>query len=109
MEAIGCRYLVLHPGSKLHTSSAEAIKQIARGINLALPGSKIFLALETMSGRGSEIGKNFTELQAIIQLVNPELRARVGVCWDTCHLYAAGYDLNNNLETIIKEFEATIG
>lgn len=108
MEAVGLRTLVLHPGSALQDKSENPLLQIVKGINLVLEkNSKVRIALETMSGKGSELGKTFEELKFIIERV--DLKEKVGVCWDTCHLYAAGYDIKNNLEAVIKEFETKIG
>ena len=108
METIGLRTLVLHPGSTLQDKSNNPLLQVARGINLVLEkNSKVRIALETMSGKGSEVGKTFEELKLIIE--NVDLKEKVGICWDTCHLYAAGYDIKNDLSSIIKEFETKIG
>ncbi|WP_375315538.1 deoxyribonuclease IV [Spiroplasma endosymbiont of Tipula paludosa] len=71
------------------------------------PNQNIKIALETMSGKGSELGINFLQLQTIIRGV--KYSHLVGVCWDTCHLNDAGYDLVNNLEQVIEEFDKIIG
>jgi len=108
MEEIGLKTLVLHPGSAVNTPTEEALTQVVKGINLVLEkSSAVRIALETMCGRGSEVGINFEQLKYIIDRV--ERKERVGVCWDTCHLYTAGYDIKNNLEAVIKEFEEKIG
>lgn len=108
MEEIGLKTLVLHPGSCLTATKEEGLTQIARGINLVLTeDSKIRIALETMSGKGSELGATFEQLKLIINEVNfPE---KIGVCWDTCHLYDAGHDIKDNLERVIEEFNEIIG
>jgi deoxyribonuclease IV len=108
MEKIGLKTIILHPGSAVNTPTEEALSQVAKGINLVLGATSVVrIALETMCGRGSEVGINFKQLQYIIERV--EQKERVGVCWDTCHLYSAGYDIKNNLEAVIKEFEKIIG
>ena len=107
-QDIGIKTLVLHPGSAVGALPQIALEQIIKGLNAAcVPEQTVKIALETMSGKGSEVGTNFEQLQYIINNVqNPEL---IGVCWDTCHLSDAGYDLNNNLEQIIKQFDKLIG
>jgi deoxyribonuclease-4 len=108
MEAIGLKTIVLHPGSALTAQPKDALSQIVEGLNLVLTeSSTVRIALETMCGRGSEVGINFDQLKYIID--RTKQKERVGVCWDTCHLYSAGYDIKNNLEAIIKEFDQKIG
>lgn len=107
-QDIGIKTLVLHPGSAVGALPKVALDQIVKGLNAAcLPEQTVKIALETMSGKGSEVGTTFEQLQYIINNVKkPEL---IGVCWDTCHLSDAGYDLHNNLEQIIKQFDQLIG
>ena len=108
MVAIGLETIVLYPGHSLSANCSESISQIAQGINQVLTDSPpIRIALETMSGKGSEIGSSFKEMSEIIQQI--ERQEKVGICWDTCHLYSAGYDIKNNLEKVIREFDQTIG
>ncbi|CFW92851.1 type IV apurinic/apyrimidinic endonuclease [endosymbiont DhMRE of Dentiscutata heterogama] len=108
MEAIGLKTLILHPGSAVDAPINEALSQVAKGINLVLQSSsQVRVVLETMCGRGSEVGVNFEQLKYIIDRV--EQKGRVGICWDTCHLYTAGYDIKDNLEAVIKEFDQKIG
>jgi deoxyribonuclease-4 len=108
MEEIGLKTIVIHPGSAINNPTEEALLQIAKGINLILEkNSKVRIALETMCGRGSEVGKDFQQLKYIIDRVKK--KERIGVCWDTCHLYSVGYNIKNNLEEVIKEFEKIIG
>ena len=108
MEKIGLKTVILHPGSAVDTPVNEALSQLAKGINLVLENtSNVRIALETMCGRGSEIGVNFDQLKYIIDRI--EQKDRIGVCWDTCHLYTAGYDVKNNLEAVVKEFDQKIG
>ncbi|CAG8811274.1 18276_t:CDS:2, partial [Racocetra persica] len=96
MNEIGLKTIILHPGSALNSSPEKAIAQVTKGLNLVLQTNpNVRIALETMCQRSGEIGGTFAQLQAIIQQVDQP--ARVGVCWDTCHLYTAGYDIKNNL------------
>ena len=110
VHSIGCKYLVLHPGSATDTEREVAIKQVASGINEIFEktqGLRTVIALETMSGKGNEVGRNFEEIKQIIDLVND--KSRIAVCLDTCHINDAGYDLVNNYEDVINEFDKVIG
>lgn len=108
MVTIGLETIVLHPGYALKESYSESISRIAQGVNQVLADNPpVRIALETMSGKGSEVGSRFEEVNRIIQQV--ERKEKVGVCWDTCHLYSAGYDIKENLETVIEEFDKIIG
>lgn len=107
-RALGSRVLVLHPGSHVGEGSKAGIAQIARGLNEALSReTQVFVALETMAGKGSEIGRSFGELAAIYDKVvyNEKLR----VCFDTCHVSDAGYDIIGDYEGVMAEFDRTIG
>lgn len=104
---IGAKYLVLHPGASLKFDRMDSIKQIASYLNKAIAiCPSVMILLETMAGKGSEIGKTFDEIAKIIELI--ENKACIGVCLDTCHIHDGGYDLNNP-EGILMEFEKTIG
>lgn len=106
--AFKAKYLVLHPGCKLDQDLNTAIIQIANGINYALDSleTDVIICLETMAGKGSEVGSNFNELKLIIDRINK--KNNVGVCLDTCHINDAGYDLNN-FDNVLKEFDEIIG
>ena len=108
MDALGIEYLVFHPGSHTGIGSENGISNIIRGLNQAITGQEnITVLLETMSGKGSEIGVTFEELKAIRDgLDHPE---RVGVCLDTCHVFSAGYDIVNNLDGVLEEFDRVLG
>jgi deoxyribonuclease IV len=90
-HTLGIPYLVLHPGSRLTSSADDCIKQIAAGIDIALEDSKgtTMVLLETMAGQGTGVGSTFEEIAHIRHLIKH--KARVGVCLDTCHVFAAGY------------------
>ena len=108
MDELGIEYLVFHPGSHTGIGTEAGIKNIIKGLNEAITGKeKITVLLETMSGKGTEIGVTFEELKAIRDgLVHPE---RVGICLDTCHVFSAGYDIVNDLEGVLEEFDRILG
>lgn len=103
----GCLYN-FHPGSHVKQGVEIGIKYIAEMLNHVLkPHQSTTVLLETMAGKGSEIGRTFAELRAVIDMV--ELKEHVGVCLDTCHVFDAGYDIVNNLDGVLDEFNQTIG
>ena len=108
MDALGIEYLVFHPGSHTGIGTEAGIQNIIQGLNQAITGNeKITVLLETMSGKGSEIGVTFEELKAIRDgLEHPE---RVGVCLDTCHIFSAGYDIVNKLDEVLEAFDRVLG
>lgn len=98
----------LHPGSHVGQGVSEGIKYIAEALNENLSKKQTTLILlETMSGKGSEIGAKFEEIKQIMDKI--ELKEKIGVCLDTCHIYDGGYDIVNDLEGVIKEFDSIIG
>ncbi|MGM1458995.1 MAG: deoxyribonuclease IV [Columbia Basin potato purple top phytoplasma] len=102
--------VVLHPGNYLKQTKKEAIKFISIGINKILKNTnhlKNKITLETMAGKGTEIGSCFQELKDIIDLI--ENKERIGVCFDTCHVFDAGYDIKNKFTEVIEEFNNVIG
>lgn len=104
---IGARYLVLHPGASLKYDRNESISQIAHYLNMAiLVYPQVMILLETMAGKGSEIGRNFEEIAQIIQQIDQ--KDRIGVCLDTCHIHDGGYDLTNPLQ-VLADFDRIIG
>lgn len=97
-----------HPGSHVGQGVEAGIDMIAEMLNRVLdPNQETIVLLETMAGKGTEIGRTFEELKAIIDKV--EVKEKLGVCWDTCHLYDAGYDLVNDLDGVIAMFDAVVG
>lgn len=107
-EAIGAKGVVVHPGLHVGEGVEYGISRIAEALNEILTGEeKVQILLETVSGKGSEIGKNFEEIVSIIEKV--KYSEQVGVCGDTCHLYAAGYDIVNEWERILERFDSLIG
>ena len=104
-----CHILVLHPGSALDAGAEAGIAQTVRGLNMVLDENEdeVYIALETMAGKGSEIGRTFEEIKAIYDGVNKKERLRV--CFDTCHVIDAGYDLVHDYDGVFKHFEQVIG
>lgn len=100
--------LVLHPGSHVDAGVEVGLKAVIDGLNEVLDhdNSDVKIALETMAGKGSELGKNFNELKTIIDGVHK--KERVGVCLDTCHINDAGYDVKD-VDKVINEFDKVIG
>ena len=97
-----------HPGSHLKQGTEAGIDLIAETLNAVLPeAGETTVLLETMAGKGSEVGSRFEELRAVIDRV--ERPERLGVCLDTCHVFDAGYDIVNNLEGVLAEFDRIIG
>ena len=106
-NTLGMKYLVLHPGSAVNCSREEAINNISDGLNLILDNDyDVTILLETMAGKGNEIGRSFEELKSIIDKV--KFKDKIGVCMDTCHLNDAGYDISN-FDDILDLFDKVIG
>lgn len=108
VNTLGMKYLVLHPGSHVGLGVDIGVSNIIKALNIVLSNddSNVMILLETMAGKGSEIGRTFEELNKIIKGVLK--KDRIGVCFDTCHLNDAGYDLNN-FDDILNEFDRVIG
>lgn len=106
--AMGATVLVLHPGSHVGAGEEAGIAQICKGLNMVLTAdTPVLIALETMAGKGSEIGRTFEELKAIYDgCAHPE---KLRVCFDTCHVNDAGYDLVHNYNGVMEEFDRIIG
>lgn len=108
MDSIGVEYICFHPGSHVGGGVEEGTRKIIEGLNQAITGDEnITVLLETMSGKGTEIGRSFEEIRAIIDGV--ENNERMGVCMDTCHIFSAGYDIVNDLDGVLDEFDRVIG
>lgn len=108
MEYIPGNCYNFHPGSHVGQGIETGIREIADTLNRILkPDQKTTVLLETMSGKGSEVGSRFEELAQIIDRV--EIKDRMGVCLDTCHVYDAGYDIVNHLDEVLEEFDRIIG
>lgn len=102
--------IVLHPGSAVASTVEQGISWIAEGLNQVIENTKdkpVRIALETMAGKGNEIGRTFEELKQIIDLIHD--KSRVSVCFDTCHTHDSGYDIKHNFQSVIDEFDRVIG
>lgn len=108
MEYIPGNYYNFHPGSHVGQGTEAGIEMIANMLNDILrPEQSTIVLLETMAGKGSEIGGRFEELRSIIDKVT--LKDKIGVCLDTCHIYDGGYDIVNDLEGVLDEFDSIVG
>lgn len=108
MEYTPGNYYNFHPGSHVGQGIEKGIELIAELLNQVLkPKQSTIVLLETMAGKGTEIGSKFQELRDIIN--NVDLKDKVGVCMDTCHVYDAGYDIVNDLDGVLEEFDKIIG
>ena len=108
LELTPGNYYNFHPGSHVGQGAETGIDKIAEILNEVLTEEqRTTVLLETMSGKGSEIGRNFEELRQIIDRV--ELKDKLGVCLDTCHVWDGGYDIVNDLDGVFEEFDRTIG
>ncbi len=105
-EQLGIKYLVLHPGSHVGLGVDIGIDNIINALNIILNDTNVVILLETMAGKGSEIGSNFQEIKRIIDGVNN--KQNIGVCLDTCHLSDSGYDISN-FDKLLDEFDKIIG
>lgn len=107
VETLGFAYLVLHPGSHVGCGPDKGIANIANSLNKVLEtDEKVVILLETMAGKGTEVGRTFEEIASIIEKVNH--KEKIGVCLDTCHINDAGYDLNN-FDKVLDNFDEVIG
>ncbi|WP_080146399.1 deoxyribonuclease IV [Marinilactibacillus piezotolerans] len=107
-EAIGATQMTMHPGAHVGAGVDAGIDQIARGLNEILhKDQKIQIALETMAGKGTEIGRNFEEIAKIIEKV--DLDDKLSVTLDTCHTHDAGYQIRDDFDSVLDEFDRIIG
>lgn len=107
-KAMGAKVMVLHPGAHVGAGVDAGIEQIVKGLNEVLSqDTDVYVALETMAGKGTEIGRNFEEIRRIYDGVihNDKLR----VCFDTCHVSDSGYDIIHNFDGVMDEFDRVIG
>ncbi|OSA93136.1 UNVERIFIED_ORG: endonuclease IV [Clostridium botulinum] len=108
MEYIPNNLYNFHPGSHVKQGTEVGIEYISSALNSILKKDQTTkVLLETMSGKGTEVGRNFEEIAEIIKRV--ELKEHVGVCLDTCHIHDAGYDIVNELDEVLEEFDSMIG
>lgn len=110
VELIPGNYMNFHPGSHTGMGVETGIEMIADVLNETLkPGQSTTVLLETMSGKGTEIGGQFEELQSILGRIKPEVQGKIGVCLDTCHIWDAGYDIVGDLNGVLEHFDSVIG
>ncbi|MDH6604142.1 dephospho-CoA kinase [Bacilli bacterium PM5-9] len=108
VEKIGAQYLILHPGSHVKAGEQIGLDRIVEGLNAVLDtDSTVYICLETMSGKGSELGYNFEQLAYIIN--NVKNNHLLMVCLDTCHIHDAGYDIVSNFDQVLDDFDRIIG
>ncbi len=106
--AIGAKQIVLHPGSHVGEGADKGIKRIIEGLNEVLEKDKdVQIALETMAGKGSEVGRTFEELARIFDGVTHN--EKLSVCMDTCHIHDAGYNVVNDFDGVLDEFDKIVG
>ncbi|RST73836.1 deoxyribonuclease IV [Siminovitchia acidinfaciens] len=107
-NAIGAKQIVLHPGAHVGEGADKGIEKIIEGLNEVLTADQeVQIALETMAGKGSECGRSFEELAKIIEGVTHN--EKLTVCFDTCHTHDAGYDIVNDFDGVLDEFDRLIG
>lgn len=105
-ELLGIKSIVLHPGSHVGLGVDAAISNIAKGLNMILGTHDVTILLETMAGKGTEVGSSLEEIKRIIDLVDD--KEHIGVCLDTCHLNDAGYDMSK-FDDFLDQFDSLIG
>lgn len=105
-ELLGIKKLVLHPGSHVGLGIEKGIKNIIFALNQVLVNTDVVILIETMAGKGSEVGSNFSEIKKIIDGVNN--KKNIGVCMDTCHLNDSGYDVSD-FNNVLDEFDKIVG
>lgn len=107
-EALGAKQIVLHPGAHVGAGADVGIQKIIEGLNQVLtPEQTVQIALETMAGKGSECGRTFEELAQIIAGVT--YKDKISICFDTCHVHDAGYNLVHDLDGVLEHFDRVIG
>ena len=105
-ELLGIKSIVLHPGSHVGLGVDAAISNIAKGLNMILGTHDVTILLETMAGKGTEVGSSLEEIKRIVDLVDD--KEHIGVCLDTCHLNDAGYDMSE-FDSFLNRFDSLIG
>ena len=106
VEQLGFDKIVLHPGSHVGIGTDQALKNITKCLNEVLVNTNVKILLETMAGKGTEVGITFEQIKQIIDGINN--KENIGVCLDTCHIHDAGYDLND-FDKVLEQFDKIIG
>ncbi|MGN0274342.1 MAG: deoxyribonuclease IV [Chordicoccus sp.] len=110
MELLPGNFFNFHPGNSLKQDREACMDRIAEILNRYIrPDQSTTVLLETMAGKGTEIGRTFEEIRSILDRVDEDKRVKVGVCFDTCHVWDAGYDIVNDLDGVLAEFDRIIG
>lgn len=106
-NAFHSKNIVVHPGAYTTSNPTKGVERIATALKRVIASTpNVNICLETMAGKGTEIGSTFNQLRSIIDLVNNE---RVNACLDTCHIWDAGYDIKNNTDAVLESFDRVIG
>lgn len=105
-DTLGVKYLILHPGSHVGVGIDEGIRSIITGLNMILDYTNVTILLETMAGKGTEIGSNFNEIKKIITGVKN--KNKIGVCMDTCHMNDSGYNISD-FDQLLNYFDEVVG
>lgn len=106
--AVGAKQIVLHPGAHVGAGAEAGMKKIAEGLNEVLTQDQtVQIALETMAGKGTECGRRFEEIAMIMDMV--QLNSKLSVCFDTCHTHDAGYNVKEDFDGVLEEFDRIIG
>ncbi|MEM0134636.1 MAG: deoxyribonuclease IV [Thermoplasmatales archaeon] len=109
-EQLGVPYLIFHPGAHMGSGEANALNRISEAMNSAISetkGSRVKLVIENTAGQGTTVGYSLDHLAFLAK--HSEDKERIGFCIDTCHAYQAGYDINNNFDAFLAEFDSMIG
>lgn len=107
MAQLGIAFFCMHPGSHVGTGCKEGIDRIVSALNEAITGKDtICVLLETMSGRGTEIGSTFEELKSIVDGINQ--KEHIGICFDLCHTFSSGYDIVDDLSAVLNKFDSIL-
>ena len=110
MEQLPGNFFNFHPGNSLKQDQESCMDRIAQVMNRYIrPGQSTVVLLETMAGKGTEIGRTFEQLREILDRIDEDKREKVGVCFDTCHVWDGGYDIVNHLDEVLAEFDRVIG
>ena len=110
MEQLPGNFFNFHPGNSLKQDQERCMDRIAQVMNRYIsPGQSTVVLLETMAGKGTELGRTFEQLREILDRIDEDKREKVGVCFDTCHVWDAGYDIAGDLDGVLSEFDRVVG